>query len=30
MRGILDYLSESFKGPMVIAESFAGDTQDAF
>jgi uncharacterized protein (DUF362 family) len=30
MRGILDYLSESFKGPVVIAESSAGDTKDAF
>jgi uncharacterized protein (DUF362 family) len=27
MRGILDYLSESFKGPVVIAESSAGDTK---
>ena len=30
MRGILDYLSESFKGPVVIAESSAGDTKDGF
>ncbi|MEI9977337.1 MAG: DUF362 domain-containing protein [Ignavibacteriota bacterium] len=30
MRGILDYLSESFKGPVVIAESSAGNTQDAY
>jgi len=27
MRGILDYLSESFKGPVVIAEASAGDTK---
>jgi uncharacterized protein (DUF362 family) len=27
MRGILDYLSESFKGPVIIAESSAGDTK---
>ena len=27
MRGILDYLSESFQGPVVIAESSAGDTK---
>jgi uncharacterized protein (DUF362 family) len=27
MRGILDYLSESFRGPVVIAESSAGDTK---
>jgi uncharacterized protein (DUF362 family) len=30
MRGILDYLSESFKGPVVIAESSAGDTKDGY
>jgi uncharacterized protein (DUF362 family) len=30
MRGILDYLSESFKGPVVIAESSAGDTKEAY
>jgi uncharacterized protein (DUF362 family) len=30
MRGILDYLSESFKGPVVIAESSAGDTKQAY
>ncbi len=30
MRGILDYLSERFKGPVVIAESSAGDTQQGF
>jgi len=30
VRGILDYLSESFKGPAVIAESSAGDTKDAY
>jgi len=30
MRGILDYLSESFKGPVVIAESSAGNTKDGF
>ncbi|HUA64173.1 MAG TPA: DUF362 domain-containing protein [Verrucomicrobiae bacterium] len=30
MRGILDYLSESFAGPVVIAESSAGDTRQAF
>ena len=30
MRGILDYLSESFKGPVEIAESSAGDTQDGY
>jgi uncharacterized protein (DUF362 family) len=30
MRGILDYLAESFKGPVVIAESSAGDTRVAF
>ncbi len=30
MRGILDYLSESFEGPVVIAESSAGDTRVAF
>jgi uncharacterized protein (DUF362 family) len=30
MRGILDYLSESFKGPVVIAESSAGDTKQGY
>jgi uncharacterized protein (DUF362 family) len=30
MRGILDYLSERFKGPVVIAESSAGNTQQAY
>ncbi len=30
MRGILDYLSDSFKGPVVIAESSAGDTRQAY
>jgi len=30
MRGILDYLSESFRGPVRIAESSAGDTRRAF
>jgi len=30
VRGILDYLSESFSGPVVIAESAAGDTRRAF
>ena len=30
MRGILDYLSEHFKGPVVIAESSAGDTKVGF
>ena len=30
MRGILDYLAESFKGPVVIAESSAGNTLNAF
>lgn len=30
VRGILDYLSERFKGPVVIAESSAGNTQQAF
>jgi len=30
MRGILDYLAESFKGPVVIAESSAGDTRQAY
>jgi uncharacterized protein (DUF362 family) len=30
MRGILDYLSESFKGPVVIAEASAGDTRQGF
>ena len=30
MRGILDYLAESFRGPVVIAESSAGDTRQAF
>jgi uncharacterized protein (DUF362 family) len=30
MRGILDYLSESFKGPVVIAEASAGDTRQGY
>jgi uncharacterized protein (DUF362 family) len=30
MRGILDYLADSFKGPVMIAESSAGDTKHAF
>lgn len=30
MRGILDYLAESFKGPVKIAESSAGDTQHGY
>ncbi len=30
MRGILDYLSERFKGPVVIAESSAGNTVQGF
>jgi uncharacterized protein (DUF362 family) len=30
MRGILDYLAESFKGPVKIAESSAGDTNRAY
>ena len=30
MRGILDYLSESFNGPVVIAESSAGNTKDGY
>ena len=30
VRGILDYLSERFKGPVVVAESSAGDTMRAF
>jgi len=30
MRGILDYLSDSFKGPVVIAESSAGNTLQGF
>ena len=30
MRGILDYLDERFKGPVVIAESSAGNTQQGF
>jgi len=30
MRGILDFLSESFRGPVVIAESSAGDTRRGF
>ncbi len=30
MRGILDYLSESFKGPVVIAESSAGNTLQGY
>jgi len=30
MRGILDYLSERFKGPVVIAESSVGNTQQGY
>ena len=30
MRGILDYLAERFKGPVVIAESSAGNTQQGY
>ena len=30
VRGILDYLSERFKGPVVIAESSAGNTQQGY
>lgn len=30
MRGILDYLGESFKGPVMIAESSAGETHEGF
>jgi len=30
VRGILDYLSEHFKGPVVIAESSAGNTMQGF
>lgn len=30
MRGILDYLSERFRGPVVIAEASAGDTHQGF
>ncbi|MBZ5580839.1 MAG: DUF362 domain-containing protein [Acidobacteriia bacterium] len=30
MRGILDYLQESFRGPVVIAESSAGDTKQGY
>jgi uncharacterized protein (DUF362 family) len=30
VRGILDYLSEHFKGPVVIAESSAGNTQQGY
>ncbi len=30
MRGILDYLAESFKGPVVIAESSAGNTKQGY
>jgi len=30
MRGILDYLAPRFKGPVVIAESSAGDTMEGF
>jgi len=30
MRGILDYLEPRFKGPVVIAESSAGDTLEGF
>ena len=30
LRGILDYLSERFKGPVIIAESSAGKTMEGF
>lgn len=30
LRGMLDYLTERFKGPIVIAESSAGDTMQGF
>lgn len=30
LRGIIDYISERFKGPVVIAESSAGDTLQAY
>ena len=30
MRGILDYLAPRFKGPVIIAESSAGDTLEAY
>lgn len=30
LRGILDYLSTRFKGPIIIAESSAGDTMQGF
>jgi uncharacterized protein (DUF362 family) len=30
LRGILDYLAERFKGPVVIAESSAGETQQGY
>src|ERR1035437_5464672 len=30
VRGILDYLSERFKGPVVLAESSAGNTQQGY
>ena len=30
MRGMLDYLSERFKGPVIIAESSAGPTMEGF
>lgn len=30
MRGILDYLSERFRGPVMIAEASAGDTHQGF
>src|SRR5208283_3497702 len=30
LRGILDYLSTRFKGPVVIAEASAGNTMDGF
>jgi uncharacterized protein (DUF362 family) len=30
LRGILDYLSERFKGPVIIAESSAGETMKGF
>jgi uncharacterized protein (DUF362 family) len=30
MRGILDYLAETFNGPVVVAEAAAGDTREAY
>lgn len=30
LRGVLDYLSERFKGPVVIAEGSAGNTREGF